>query len=223
MAKLPRVTGGMAACGGSHDWARPWREQGQEVQVMAPQYVTPYGKTQKHDRRDADAIADAVTRPRMRFGPINEVEPQERHALPRGRARLMGARPARVKEMRGRLAEYGIVLPQGGNAFRKGGREKRDAEQAPLTSLRQESFSPLWDALVQLASALACDDAPLDAMSPSHPACPRLRTIPGLGPITATALRAAISAVDVCTPGRHCAAGWGLGPTPPATGGQTRW
>lgn len=222
MAKLPRVTVGMEACGGSHYWARQLREQGHEVKVMAPQYVKPYVKTNKNDLRDAEAIAEAVTRPSMRFVPIKEVEHQDIQALHRVRERLMGARTALVNEMRGLLGEYGIVLPQGVNAFRKGVLEKLEAEQAKLTSLSQEIFSKLFDELVKLESALAFYDDKLEAMSHSHPECQRLLTIPGIGPITATALIAAISDVDVFTNGRHFSAWLGLVPKQHSTGGQTR-
>jgi transposase len=164
MAKLPRVTVGMEACGGSHYWARQLREQGHEVKLMAPQYVKPYVKTNKNDLRDAEAIAEAVTRPSMRFVPIKEVEHQDMQALPRVRERLMGARTALVNEMRGLLAEYGIVLPQGVNAFRKAVIEKLEAEQAKLTSLSQEIFSKLFDELVKLEAELAYYDDKLEAI-----------------------------------------------------------
>jgi transposase len=186
MAKLPPVTVGMEACGGSHDWARRLREQGHEVKLMAPQYVKPYVKTNKNDLRDAEAIAEAVTRPSMRFVPIKEVEHQDIQALHRVRDRLMGARTALVNEMRGLLAEYGIVLPKGVNAFR----------QAVVEKLR--------------------------ALATTHPECQRLLTIPGIGPITATALVAAVSDVEVFKNGRHFSAWLGLVPKQHSTGGQTR-
>jgi transposase len=106
MAKLPRGLVGMEACGGAHDWARQLRTQGHEVKLMAPQYVKPYVKTNKNDLRDAEAIAEAVTRPRMRFVPIKNVAQQDRQALHRVRERLMGARTALINEIRGLLAEY---------------------------------------------------------------------------------------------------------------------
>jgi transposase len=158
----------------------------------------------------------------MRFVPIKEVEHQDIPALHRVRERLMGARTALVNEMRGLLGEYGIVLPQGVNAFRKGVLEKLEAEQAKLTSLSQEIFSKLFDELVKLESELAFYDDKLEAMSHSHPECQRLLTIPGIGPITATALIAAISDVDVFTNGRHFSAWVGLVPKQHSTGGQTR-
>jgi transposase len=110
---------------------------------MAPQYVKPYVKTNKNDLRDAEAIAEALTRPSMRFVPIKTVDQQDLQALHRVRERLIGARTALVNEMRGLLAEYGIVLPGGIKAFRKTLVETLEAEQAKLTSLSTELFRTL--------------------------------------------------------------------------------
>src|SRR5438094_10571029 len=92
MAKLPRVLVGMEACGGAHYWARQLRAQGHEVKLMAPQYVKPYVKTHKNDLRDAEAIAEEVTRPTMRFVPIKDFVQIGLQALHRPRARLRGTR-----------------------------------------------------------------------------------------------------------------------------------
>jgi len=154
-AKLPRGTVGMEACGGSPSWARQGREQGHAVKLMAPQYVQPYVKTNKNELRDAEAIAEAVTRRSRRLGPIKEVEPPALQAWHRVRARLMGARTALVNARRGRLAEYGIVGPPGGNAFRKAVRAKRDAAHAKRTALSRERFSTRLDELGKLEAALA--------------------------------------------------------------------
>src|SRR5919199_1187312 len=113
LANLGPTTIGMEACGGAHYWARCVREQGHEVKLMAPQFVKPYVKSNKNDMRDAEAIAEAVTRPSMRFVPVKDLAQQDIQALHRVRERLMGERTALVNEIRGLLAEYGIVLPQG--------------------------------------------------------------------------------------------------------------
>ena len=101
MATRPAVTVGMDACGGAHSWARRLREQGHTGKLMAPQDVKPYVKTNKNDRRDADAIAEAVTRPSMHCVPIKTVAQQDLQALHRVRERLVGARTALMNEMRG--------------------------------------------------------------------------------------------------------------------------
>ena len=222
MAKLPRVLVGMEACGGAHYWARQLREQGHEVKLMAPQYVKPYVKTNKNDLRDAEAIAEAVTRPSMRFVPIKNVEQQDLQALHRVRERLMGARTALVNEMRGLLAEYGIVLPTGVNAFRNTLAAKLEAEQAKLTPLSQELFGKLCAECKKVEAEVAYYDEKLQAIAATHPESQRLLTIPGIGPITATALIAAVGDMGGFTNGRQFAAWLGLVPKQHSTGGQTR-
>ena len=103
MAKLPPVLIGMEACGGAHDWARRLREQGHNVTRMAPPCVKPYVKSHKNDSRDAEAIAEAVTRPTLRFVPIKDVDQQDMQALHRVRERLRGERTALVHAVHGLL------------------------------------------------------------------------------------------------------------------------
>jgi transposase len=150
MAQLPRATVGIEACGGAHYWARQLRHQGHQVRLMAPQYVKPYVKSNKNDMRDAEANAEAVTRPSMRFVPGKDVAQQDIQALHRVRERLVTARTALVNEMRGLLAEYGIVLPQGVAKFRKALVRTLEAEQKKLTPLGQELFHKLFDGPTEL-------------------------------------------------------------------------
>ena len=118
IAQLPPTRIGMEACGGAHDWARRFREHGHEVQLMAPQCVKPYVQANNNDRRDAEAIAEAVTRPTRRFVPIKDVAQQDLQALHRVRERLMGARTALVNAVHGLMHEYGMVIPKGVSKFR---------------------------------------------------------------------------------------------------------
>jgi len=221
MAQLPPVTIGMEACGGSHYWARQFRQQGHDVKLMAPQFVKPYVKSNKNDMRDAEAIAEAVTRPTMRFVPIKEVDQQDIQALHRIRARLMKERTALINEMRGLLGEYGIVLPKGVTQLRKGLLGKLEEEQAKLTPLSEELFHRLFNELVKLEEQIAYYDAKLKAMATSHPECLRLLTIPGIGPLSATALVAAMRDASAFKNGRQFAAWLGLVPRQHSTGGQT--
>jgi transposase len=144
----------MEACGGAHYWARRLREPGHEVKLMAPQCVKPYVKSNKNARRDAEAIAEAMTRPSMRLVPIQAMAQQDSQALHRVRERLVTARRALVNEMRGLLAEYGMVLPQGVAKFRKTLVSTLEAEQTKLTPLGQELFHKLFDALGRLEAEL---------------------------------------------------------------------
>src|SRR5919199_4721494 len=107
IAKLPPVRIGIEACGGAHYWARRFRTYGHEVKLMAPQFVKPYRKANKNDLRDAEAIAEAMTRPTMRFVAVKSVDQQDLQALHRVRERLMKARTALINETRGLLHEYG--------------------------------------------------------------------------------------------------------------------
>jgi transposase len=222
LANLGPTTIGMEACGGAHYWARCLREQGHEVKLMAPQFVKPYVKSNKNDMRDAEAIAEAVTRPSMRFVPVKDVAQQDIQALHRVRERLVTARTALVNEMRGLLAEYGIVLPQGLAKFRQALISTLEAEHMKLTPLGQELFHKLCGELGKLDAELAYYQDKLEALAQAHPVCQRLLTIPGIGPLTATALIAAVGDAGVFKNGRQFAAWLGLVPKQYSTGGQTR-
>ena len=110
---LPSCLIGMEACSGAHHWARKLHSLGHEVRLMAPQYVKAYVKTNKNDAADAEAICEAVGRPNMRFVPVKNVEQQAVLALHRVRQGFVKARTAQANQIRGLLAEFGLVIPQG--------------------------------------------------------------------------------------------------------------
>lgn len=112
-ANLPPCLIGMEACGSAHYWARKLQALGHAVKLMAPQFVKPYVKTNKHDAADAEAICEAVLRPNMRFVPIKEVEQQAVLALHRARQGMVKARTAQANQIRGLLSEFGLIVPQG--------------------------------------------------------------------------------------------------------------
>ena len=179
IAKLPPVLIGMEACGGAHYWARRFREHGHEVKLMAPQFVKPYVKSNKNDSRDAEAIAEAVTRPTMRFVPIKAVAQQDIQALHRVRERLMGERTALVNEVHGLMHEYGIVMPKGVSKFRQAVVDKLESDKDKLTALSQEMFWKLVEEFAALEKQLAYYQEKLDTLATTHPECQRLMTIPG--------------------------------------------
>jgi transposase len=222
IATLPPLRIGMEACGSAHYWARCFRKHGHDVRLIAPQFVKAYVKSPKNDTRDAEAICEAVTRPTMRFVPIKQVEQQDLQALHRVRARLIKARTALVNEIRGLLNEYGIVLPQGITKFRALIVDKLQEEQAKLTTLSAELFWQLYDEFRALEKRLAYYDEQLAAMGQAHPECQRLQTIPGIGPVSATALIAAIGDATQFKNGRQLAAWLGLVPREHSTGGKPR-
>src|SRR5499427_98602 len=222
IAKLPIVLIGIEACGGAHYWARRFCAYGHEVKLMAPQFVKPYVKSNKNDSRDAEAIAEAVTRPTMRFVPAKDVAQQDIQALHRVRERLIGERTALVNEVHGLLHEYGIVIPKGVAKFRQAVVSKLESAKDKLSALSQEMFWQLVEEFAALEKQLAYYQEKLEALATTHPECQRLMTIPGIGPLTATALVAAVSDASAFKNGRQFAAWLGLVPRQHATGGKER-
>src|SRR5262249_19790811 len=148
----------------------------------------------------------------MRFVPVKDVDQHDSQALHRVRERLIGERTALVHEVHGLLHAYGIVIPKGVAKFRHAVVGKLEAEKAKRTPLSQEL---LWQLVEEFAAGekpLAYDQEKLEALATTHPACQRLRTIPGIGPFSATALVAAVSEASAFKNGRQCAAWLGLGP-----------
>ena len=189
---------------------------------MAPQFVTPYIKTNKNDTRDAEGIGEAVTRPTMRFVPIKEVAQQDIQALHRVRERLTGARTALVNAVHGLMNEYGIVIPKGVSKFRQVVVGKLESAKEKLAPLSQEMFWKLIDEFSTLEEQLSYYQEKLETLATTHPECQRLMTIPGIGPLSATALVAAVSDASAFQNGRQFAAWLGLVPRHQSTGGKER-
>jgi transposase len=206
IAQLPPVLIGIEACGGAHDWARRFREQGHAVKLMAPQFVKPFVKSNTNDRRDAEAIAEAVTRPTRRFVPTKDIDQQDLQALHRVRARLIGERTALINEVHGLMNEYGLVIPTGVSKFHQAVVETLASAKDTLTALSQEMCGKLVEEFVALEEQIAYYQQQLESLAKTHPECQRLMTIPGIGPMTATALIAAVGHVGVFKNGRQFAA-----------------
>lgn len=222
IAQLPPVVIGMEACSGAHFWARQFRAHGHTVRLIAPQFVKPYVKSNKNDPADAEAICEAVTRPTMRFVPVKEAAQQDLQAFHRARERVVKARTALVNEIRGLLGEYGIVLPQSVTKFRHTFVATLEAERGKLTALSTELFVQLYEEFCALEKRLAYYTEQIEAIGAAHPVCQRLMTIPGIGPLTATALVAAVSEPNSFKNGRQFAAWVGLVPRQHSTGGKPR-
>ena len=206
IAQLPPVRIGIEACGGAHYWARRFREHGHEVKRIAPQFVTPFVKSNKNDMRDAEAIAEAVTRPTMRFVPAKDIDQQDIQALHRVRERLIGERTALVNAVHGLMHAYGMVIAKGVSKFRQAVVEKLESDKDKLTTLSQEMFRKLVEEFAALEEQIAYYQEKLETLATMHPECQRFMTIPGIGPITATALIAAGGDVGVFKNGRQFAA-----------------
>ena len=221
MANLPPCLVGMEACGGSHFLARKFQEFGHEVKMMAPQFVKPYVKSNKNDKVDAEAICEAVQRPNMRFVPIKSVEQQDMQSLHRARSLAVGNRTALINQIRGLLMENGIVLPRGAGNVRSNLPEILEMKTV-LTEEMRELLTHLRDDLVHLDERILRYKVKIEATSRQHAACILLETIPGIGPLIATALVAAVGDVSVFKNGREMAAWLGLVPRQHSTGGKER-
>jgi transposase len=206
IAQLPPLRMGMEACGSAHDWARRVREHSYEVQLIAPQFVHASVTLPKHHTRDAEAIGEAVPRPTMRVVPIKQLGPRDLQALHRVRERPVRAHTALVNEVRGLLSEDGMILPQGMVKFRPSVVRQLEDEQAKLTSLRPETVRHLYNEFLALEQRVASYHEKLQALARAHPVCQRVQAIPGIGPLTATAILAAVPDATHVKNGRQLAA-----------------
>jgi transposase len=189
--------------------------------MINPQYVKPYVKTQKNDYNDAEAICEAVSRPNMYFVPIKEVEHQDILAVHRVRSRLVAARTALINQIRGLLAEYGLVMPrQIGQVRRHVPTILEDAENG-LSARFRASLAALYEELAELDERVRAITNEITRLCSENPRCERLAAIEGIGPITATALVAALGDVHVFRNGRQVAAWLGLVPRQYSSGGRT--
>jgi transposase len=202
-ANLPLALIGMEACGSAHYWARKLQGMGHTVRLMAPQFVKPYVKTNKNDVADAEAICEAVARPNMSFLLVKNVEQQAVLALHRARQGFVSARTAQANQIRGLLSEYGIVIPQG---------IAHIAEQVPdiiedgsneLPGLFRQPVQRSMDHLKVLYRQVAEIEVEIKAWHRRNDLSCKLEKIPGVGPVTATALVATIGDAKYFDNGRQ--------------------
>lgn len=221
-ANLPPCLVGMEACSSSQYWARKLMALGHTVKLIAPQFVRPYVKANKTDAADAEAICEAVGRPGMRFVPLKSIESQMLLAMHRARQAFIKARVAQTNQIRGLLAEFGIVIPRGPkNLEPRVAGILEDAENGLPTSLRQ-----LLCRLVQHVRDLRQQaqeiEAEINRWHERNEASRRLAQIPGIGALTATALVASIGDANAFTNGRQLAAWIGLVPRQHSSGGKPK-
>lgn len=219
-AKLAPCQVAMEACGGANYWARELMALGHQVKLIAPQYVKPYVKGNKNDYNDAEAIAEAAQRPNMRFVPIKSIEQQDVQNFHRQRERLKKQRTALVNQVRGQLAEYGVVIHKGVTAVRKGLPEILEEGENGLTGLARECFAEHLDELRALDERFAHCEQQINALNQANEICQRLDAILGIGQITASATYAAAGDGKDFVNGRHFSAWLGLVPGQHSTGGK---
>jgi transposase len=211
---------GMEACGSAHYWARKLSEMGHTVRLMAPQFVKPYVKTNKNDVADAEAICEAVSRPNMRFVPIKSPEQQALIALHRARQGFVKARTAQANQIRGLLSEFGIVMSKGiGQVGKQLANIKEHAELQLPGSFRQ-LLTRLGENLKELDKQVGELEREIQLWHRGNETSRKLAEIPGIGPITATALVASIGDAKCFKNGRQLAAWLGLVPKQHSSGGK---
>lgn len=221
MAQLPACTVGMEACGGAHHWSRVFKSYGHTVRMMAPQFVKPYVKSNKNDAVDAEAICEAVQRPSMRFVPMKSIEQQDLQSLHRIRSQVVARRTAQSNQIRGLLLEYGITIPQGIRYVRTQVPAILEAADNGLSGLFRELLHELYEELVYLDERVQRLEGKLSHLCEQNEDCQRLRSIQGIGVLSATALVAAIGDIEAFRSGRELAAWIGLVPKQHSTGGKS--
>lgn len=221
-SSLPRRVTAMEACCGAHHLGRTLLGQGHQVCLMSPEYVRPYVKAQKNDDRDAEAIAEAATRPTMRFVELKSQEQLDMQSLHRARDRLVGERTALINQLRAFLMERGVIVPKG--------RRKLEGHLDLLLTAEQVMLSPRTRLLIEdqraewreLDRRIAAFDAEFARVARTDATAQLLTTIPGIGTLNATALAAAVDRAQTFGRGRDLAAWLGLVPRQMTTGGKPK-
>jgi transposase len=220
--KLPPCLIGMEACSSAHYWGRELQKLGHTVKLMAPQFVKPYVKSNKNDANDAEAICEAVARPTMRFVAIKTVAQQDIQAVHRIRSGLVQQRTAKVNQIRGLLAEYGIVVGRRVDTLRTALPLLLEDAENGLTIDFRALLEGLQQDLTVLNGRVDDLDKNIKTLASSNTDAKRLQQIPGIGPITATALICAIGNAKQFKRGRDMAAWLGLTPRQHSSGGKDR-
>ncbi len=213
---------GMEACAGAHHWARELQSQGYTVRMIPPQFVKPYVKSNKNDANDAEAICEAMSRPNMRFVAVKSVEQQDIQATHRIRAELKDQRNAKANQIRGLVAEYGLVAPLTLRALRAAiPCWLEDAENGLTNHFRSLLYGVQVD-LVALDDRVLELDRDIERLANSNEITKRLQQLRGVGPMVATALVATVGNAEQYHKGRQMAASLGLTPRQYSSGDKHR-
>lgn len=218
--RADRTLVGMEACPGSQWLARKLQAMGHRVRIIPAQFVKPYVKSNKNDIIDAEAIAEAATRPTMRFVGIKEAYQVDLQMLHRVRSRLVTNRTNLICQMRSYCLEHGVPIRQGAGVFKVDILRILDDDSNDLTSLSREILRDLYDDFVRLEQRIATVSKEIKVIADADERARRLMTIPGIGPLGATAIIAAIGDTSRFKRARDVAAWLGLVPRQHSTGGK---
>jgi len=213
---------GMEASSSAHHWARQLQAQGFEVELIAPQFVKPLVKSNKNDANDAEAVCEANSRPSMRFVAVKSVEQQDIQAVHRIRSELVVQRTAKANQIRGLAGEYGLTTPQELRQLRKGIPGWLEDPDNGLSERCRRLLNGQWEDLRGLDKRVAELDPEIAAIAQEDPAAQRLQQLCGIGPITASALVAAVGDGTQFANGRQMSAALGLTPRQHSSGGKDR-
>ena len=220
-ASLPKCLVGMEACGSAHHWGRELAAQGHEVKLIPPAYVKPFVRRQKNDANDAAAIHETLFRPGLRFVKVRSIANQAMLMQHKAREMLVAQRTQLFNALRGHLAEIGVIAAQGTCNMRSLGAAVHEGNAAIPEAVRA-SLLPLVTQIEHLDAAIGEIDADIAAKAKADPVSSRLLTIPGIGPVTASALAATIEDPASFSGPREFAAFLGLVPRQHSSGGKAR-
>jgi len=221
-AKLDPCLIGLEACSTSHYWGRELSALGHEVKLMPPAYVKPYVKRGKSDAADAEAICEAVTRPTMRFVEIKSVDQQAILCQHRARTIMVGQRTQLSNVIRGLIGEFGITIRKGLESIRLFAEDIENGNAPDIPAVGQEVISSLCDQLLCLHRRVVQLDKDIASAGKTDHRIKLLQTIPGIGPINASAIVATIGSGHQFKSGRDLAAWIGLTPLNKSSGGKER-
>lgn len=213
---------GLEACGGAHYWGREIEKLGHTVALISPRHVKPFVLNNKTDAADARAICEVAGRPSTRFVSVKTEEQQDISAWHRIRERLLKGRTSLANQIRGLLSERGIILPLGITHVRKRLPEIVEDSRNGLSTTARDFFSDLYTELHEADERLAELDCKMAAATKNHDYCARLMKIPGIGPVTASALVAHVGDARQFRNGRELAAYLGLTPREYSSGGKQK-
>jgi transposase len=219
-ANVPKCLVAMEACASAHHWARQLGALGHEVKLIPPQYVKPYVRGNKNDYNDALAIAEAAIRPQMRFVVVKTTEQQDIQALHRLREGRLADRTALCNQLRGLLAEYGVILPKGVTSLRRRLPALLEDAENGLSDLFRRLAAQGYQQLQALDSQIDFYTQEMVHQSQHSDACRRLQTIPGYGPIVAGVFHSVVGQGEAYRRGRDVSAAVGLVPKQHSSGGK---
>jgi transposase len=221
VSNIPPCLIGIEASCAAHYWARVFQNAGHQVRIMSPQFVKPYIKSNKNDRNDAAGIAEAVTRPGMRFVPIKNIEQQDELLSHRARELAVKQRTAQANQIRGLLSEYGIILAKGINNLRKLP-QLLEENSNKLSEKSKNIFVRLYEQFKIYDAQVKQYDVMIEASANQDVRCKEIMKIEGIGPLSASAIVATIGDAHLFKNGREVAAWLGLVPRQHSSGNTVR-